>query len=131
MTLIVVTALALGGGLGYMAYRTSRMPDAFSPPPVKTVARPKPSEARFVGGQNCVACHKQEHDLWMGSHHQLAMLEANEESVLGNFNDVTFDWYGVTSRFFRDGGRYMVYTEGPGGTMDDFDIYCSGFGDFA
>ncbi|MBW2584290.1 MAG: hypothetical protein JRE36_12085 [Deltaproteobacteria bacterium] len=49
-----------------------------------TVHRPdKPAAAAaFVGGQKCAECHKSEYDQWRGSHHDLAMDEANEKSVL-------------------------------------------------
>ncbi|MFC1881455.1 multiheme c-type cytochrome [Thermodesulfobacteriota bacterium] len=49
-----------------------------------------PPAATFAGGQKCAECHKSEYDKWQGSHHDLAMDEANEKSVLGNFNNVSF-----------------------------------------
>jgi tetratricopeptide (TPR) repeat protein len=84
--------------------------------------------AAFVGGQKCADCHKGEYDQWRGSHHDLAMDEANDASVLGNFDDAVFEFLGVTARFYRKDGRFFVYTRGPGGKMGDFEVkYTFGF----
>ena len=40
------------------------------------------------------------------------MAYATDTSVLGDFNDAGFDYYGVHSRFFRQGGKYLVETDG-------------------
>jgi hypothetical protein len=61
-------------------------------------------------------------DKWNGSHHQLAMAEASDETVLGDFADAEFRQFGVTSRFYKKDGRFMVATRGPGGEMGDFEI---------
>jgi len=79
-------------------------------------------EAAFVGGQKCAECHKSEYEKWQGSHHDLAMDEANEKSVLGDFNNARFEYFDVTSRFYRQNGRFFVHTRGPDGRMDDFEI---------
>ncbi len=76
----------------------------------------------FVGGQKCAECHKGEYDKWQGSHHDLAMDEANAGTVLGNFDNARFEYFDVTARFYRKNGRFFVYTRGPGGKMDEFEI---------
>ena len=77
---------------------------------------------RFIGADACAKCHQQEHDDWVGSHHELAMKPANDDTVVGDFNDTTFTHSGVTSRFFKKDGRYFVHTDGPDGEMADFEI---------
>jgi len=57
--------------------------------------------ARFVGGKVCAGCHQEEYKLWSGSHHDLAMQVASEKTVLGDFNDKEFTYYGLKSRFNR------------------------------
>ena len=57
----------------------------------------------YVDNETCADCHRAEYDAWSGSHHDLAMQEATEETVLGDFNDATFTHFGVTSRFFENG----------------------------
>jgi Flp pilus assembly protein TadD len=78
--------------------------------------------ARFVGRQTCAACHQKEEQLWQGSHHDLAMQEANEQTVLGDFNQAQFTAFGVTSTFYRQDGLYMVQTDGPDGALHDYAI---------
>ena len=78
--------------------------------------------AQFVGSTECRDCHRPEWDGWEGSHHDLAMDVANEESVRGDFNDSEFTLFGVTSRFYRRDGGYYVYTNGPGCEMCEFQI---------
>ena len=78
--------------------------------------------ADFVGSERCAQCHQKELDLWRGSHHDLAMAEANAETVLGDFNDVEFNAHGVTSRFYQKDGGYFVRTDGPDGELHDYPV---------
>jgi hypothetical protein len=78
--------------------------------------------AAYVGGQVCAACHEDEYGSWTGSHHDLAMQEATEESVLGDFSTVNFEWFGVTSTFFKRGDEFVVTTDGPDGELRDYPI---------
>ena len=56
------------------------------------------------------------------------MQEANEQTVLGHFDDVEFSKDGVVSRFFRQDGRFMVRTDGADGQLADFEVkYTFGF----
>ena len=79
-------------------------------------------EYNFAGSKKCGECHKGEYDKWLGSHHDLAMAEANERTVLGNFNNAVFERFGVTSRFYRENGGFYVHTQGPDGKMGDFEV---------
>ncbi len=76
----------------------------------------------YVGGQVCATCHEQESSAWQGSHHDLAMQLPTAQSVLGDFNDSEFTAAGVTTRFFRDGERYMIRTDGPNGDMQNYPV---------
>ena len=78
--------------------------------------------ADYIGGGRCAQCHETEIKAWRGSHHDLAMAEANTETVLGNFNNVEFTAHGITSRFYRKNGKYYVHTDGPDGKMHDYAI---------
>lgn len=81
-----------------------------------------PSQATFVGREQCVDCHEAAYQLWFGSDHDNAMAVANEQTVLGDFNDAVFEYGGVRSRFFKKDDAYFVFTEGPGGKMDEFEV---------
>jgi len=77
---------------------------------------------RYVGRNKCISCHQEEAEQWTGSHHDKAMDEAIEETVLGDFNDAELEHHGIKSRMFKRNGKYMVHTEGPDGKMADFQI---------
>ena len=78
--------------------------------------------AEFVGSDACRDCHQSEYDKWKGSHHQLAMAAASDETVLGDFAGAELRYFGVTSRFYKKDDRFMVTTQGPQGEMGDFEI---------
>jgi predicted CXXCH cytochrome family protein len=78
--------------------------------------------AEYMGRESCKECHEKEFLLFQGSDHDMAMDTAIDKTVLGNFNDVSFTHFGITSRFYRSDGRFMVHTEGPEGNMEDFQV---------
>lgn len=78
--------------------------------------------ARFVGSQACAACHPAEHAEWSSSQHHAAMQKASGATVLGDFDGATFTYDGVESTFFKKDGRFWVRTDGPDGTLADFEI---------
>jgi predicted CXXCH cytochrome family protein len=80
------------------------------------------AEVTFVGRKTCVECHADLDRRWRGSHHDLAMQTPTEASVLGNFDGATFTHQGVTSRFFRRDGKFLVRTDGPDGRLHDYEI---------
>ncbi|MEE2639636.1 MAG: cytochrome c3 family protein [Planctomycetota bacterium] len=80
------------------------------------------SQPTYVGRESCIDCHRQQADLFHGSHHDLAMDLATPQTVLANFDNQSLAAFGVESRFFRDGDQYMVHTEGPDGAMSDFRV---------
>lgn len=80
---------------------------------------PRPS---FVGSQLCAGCHQAEAKSWGGSQHKAAMQHATDNTVLGDFNNAEFDYYGIHSRFFRDGGKFLVETDGPDGKLAAFEV---------
>jgi tetratricopeptide (TPR) repeat protein len=76
----------------------------------------------FVGSASCEECHQAAFRKWRGSHHERAMDVASEKTVLGDFADAMFTNRGVTSRFYRRGGKFYVHTEGPDGKPGEFEI---------
>jgi predicted CXXCH cytochrome family protein len=81
-----------------------------------------PAAAAFVGSETCAGCHQAEAKLWQTSQHKKAMAHATDRTVLGDFSGVTFDYHGVTSRFFRKDGKFLVETDGPDGKLATFEI---------
>lgn len=106
LTILLLVTLSLVGG--YLLYDYN-------------VGLPKDVERHYVGRNVCITCHQEQADLFSGSHHDLAMDVANEETVLAEF-DHTLTHHGLTSRMYRDGERFMVRTDGPDGEMTDFEV---------
>lgn len=76
----------------------------------------------FTGSASCQDCHADEHRNWQGSHHDLAMQLPGPDTVLADFNNAEFTYNGVTSRFYQDGDKYMVRTDGEDGKLTDFEV---------
>ena len=76
----------------------------------------------FVGDQACISCHKKEHEEWKLSDHFKAMEIANDSTVLGNFNNVVYTADGITSKFFKKGGKFFINTQGEDGLYHDYEI---------
>ena len=88
--------------------------------PVKKVVS---GEATYVGSKSCVECHKEEYHDWQGSHHDLAMDLATEETVLGDFDDTSFKTkFGIESKMSRRDGKFFIATEGPSGKTEEFEV---------
>ena len=81
-----------------------------------------PAKADFVGREQCITCHTEAYELWLGSDHDNAMDFATEVTVLGDFENAEFTHAGITSRFYRKDEGFFVFTEGPGGEMAEFEI---------
>jgi len=82
----------------------------------------------FVGSETCAGCHRGEAALWGKSQHSHAMAHATDATVLGDFNDASFDYHGVKSRFLRKDGKFLVETDGPDGKLATFEVkYTFGF----
>ena len=76
----------------------------------------------YVGDETCKKCHASEHKEWKQSDHYMSMLPANDTTVVGDFNNVTFTADGVTSRFYKKGKKFFINTEGDDGKHHDFEV---------
>ncbi len=105
--LVVVVGLA-AGGWWWHAGRWA------TPPAIRPTAH--------VGSAACASCHADVDQRWRRSHHALAMQPATEATVAGDFNGARFTYAGVTSTFTRRDGKFVVRTDGPDGTMNDYEV---------
>ena len=110
---LVGAALVVGSCPLYLVRESLRAPGARAP----AVA-----EAAFVGRAACARCHEKATLAWTGSHHDQAMTEATEATVRGDFSGVAFEGDGMKARFFRDGGKFLIETEGPDGKATAFEV---------
>ena len=123
---IAVLLLAIAG-IGWFLFSSKPAPVTYAPvsTPVAQPAKPQPvavAPATMVDEQQCQGCHSDQVKDWQGSHHQLAMQEANAETMLGDFNNVTFKAENETTRFLRKDGGFWVNTPGIDGKNADFKV---------
>ena len=76
----------------------------------------------FVGSGQCQSCHAQQYKNWQGSYHDLAMQLPTPETVLGDFNNATFIYNGITTTFSRKADKYFVRTDGEDGVLREFPV---------
>jgi tetratricopeptide (TPR) repeat protein len=79
----------------------------------------------YVGEPACAKCHEAQSNEWRASDHFRSMEVATDGTVLGDFNDASFTYAGITSSFYRRGGRYLVRTDGPDGVLREYEIKCT------
>jgi len=78
--------------------------------------------AEFLGSTSCQSCHAEEFSDWVGSHHELAMQVATQDTVLGNFDNVSFDYFGTTTTFLTRDDDFYVRTADESGEDREFRI---------
>jgi predicted CXXCH cytochrome family protein len=104
--LIAIACLVLVGA-GYLAVRQLHRP---------------PVAPEYVGTTACGACHQTEYRNWQDSDHRHAMEVADDQSVLGDFSNAHFDYFGIRSRFFTQDGKYYVETDNAKGELETFPV---------
>ncbi|MFV0934762.1 tetratricopeptide repeat protein [Pseudomonas jessenii] len=118
-------------GIGGFLFSSKPAPVFYTPvsAPVTQPDKPQPiavapavTPAKMVDEQRCQGCHSAQVKDWQGSHHQLAMQEANVETMLGDFNNVTFKTENETTRFSRKDNGFWVNTPGIDGKNADFKV---------
>ncbi|WP_445178149.1 tetratricopeptide repeat protein [Pseudomonas sp. McL0111] len=123
--------LAAVAGIGWFLFSPAPTTAPVKTAPVSSPAAPtaKPSlpvvankPATMVDEQQCQGCHSEQVKDWQGSHHQLAMQGANAETMLGDFNNITFKAENETTRFSRKGDDFWVNTPGIDGKNADFKV---------
>ncbi|HWJ73493.1 MAG TPA: tetratricopeptide repeat protein [Kaistia sp.] len=78
--------------------------------------------AGFIGSKACASCHEAEFAAWKTSDHAKAMMVATPATVSGDFGNATVEHLGSKARFYRDGARFMVETDGRDGTTQNFAV---------
>lgn len=79
-------------------------------------------EKGYVGSLQCKECHQEQYADWLTSDHYKAMQHASEQTVLGNFDDVTYTADGITSRFFKKDGKFFINTQDETGKYKDYEV---------
>lgn len=76
----------------------------------------------FVGSATCAGCHATQASDWRESDHARAMAAATPATVLGDFSNIGVTHGRHAAEFRRAGDRFLVRTDGPGGTQAEFAV---------
>ena len=87
-----------------------------------SVSYSQQTSSEFVGAKACQSCHQKEYSQWQGSHHDMSMKHADENSVLGNFNNTEFISNKEINRFYKKASQYWVNIKGADGKFHDYQI---------
>ncbi|NNE06757.1 MAG: hypothetical protein HKN15_13635 [Xanthomonadales bacterium] len=77
---------------------------------------------QFTTSDTCASCHQAEYREWKGSHHQLAMQIATNETVLGDFSNASLTYFGTQARFSRHGSQFLITLDHGNSEMEEFRI---------
>ncbi|TLX75249.1 tetratricopeptide repeat protein [Labilibacter sediminis] len=80
------------------------------------------NEAQYVGKETCIECHLNEYNDWKGSDHDKAMEHANDSTVLGDFNNQSIEYNGMTHKLYKRDGRFFALTDGESGELEEYEI---------
>ena len=84
--------------------------------------KPTGSSEIYADEGGCVKCHPSEVKAWEGTNHDNAMMEASENSILGDFENSSFTEHGRTTRFYRLREAFFVQTADGAGVLRDFEV---------
>ena len=65
----------------------------------------------YAGPDSCAKCHEENYDLWSNHAHRWMNVEANEQTVKGDFSGgpaARINYRGGTGEFFQKGGSFMM-----------------------
>jgi predicted CXXCH cytochrome family protein len=79
-------------------------------------------QATYAGSDKCQSCHQHEFSLYSQSDHFHAMDTASESSVLGDFDNSRFIYFGDTSLFYKKNNHYFISTKDSTGQKREFQV---------
>src|SRR5262245_45740672 len=74
-------------------------------------------QVAYETSKPCAMCHPGHFESWHRTFHRTMTQVASAAAVVGDFDDASLDYQGVTSRFTREGDRYFIETLSPDGAM--------------
>lgn len=105
----VVCAVCLGSASRRATRLTERVKSA------QALNRQTPADSNeggFVGSSACQSCHPAQYGSWHDSFHRTMTQRATPEAVLGDFDDVTLEYFGREYRLSRRGEEFWIAQSG-------------------
>src|SRR6476620_5916955 len=79
-------------------------------------------QTSYVGSDKCQTCHQKEFSLYSQSDHFHAMDTVSQSSVLGDFDNSRFIYFGDTSLFYKKNNHFFVSTRDSTGKRREFQV---------
>lgn len=80
------------------------------------------SEPGFTGVERCAECHTNNYAEWTRSLHSLAMTVPTDSTVVGDFDNASHSYGGVTSTMYRRDGDFYMKTPDANGQVKEYRI---------
>ncbi|MFT5370136.1 MAG: putative CXXCH cytochrome family protein, partial [Candidatus Latescibacterota bacterium] len=80
------------------------------------------SEPGFTGVKRCAECHTNNYAEWKRSLHGLAMTVPTDSTVVGDFNQASHTYGGVTTQMYRRDGDFFMKTLNAKGQVEEFRV---------
>lgn len=80
------------------------------------------SSVSYVQSDTCIRCHPAHQESWRRTFHRTMTQEANPQSVQGDFNNSSFTYDGISSRFLRDNRDFFIETLDENGRLTRYRI---------
>ena len=68
------------------------------------------SKFPYAQSTTCVSCHPGHFETWHQTFHRTMTQRADDLSVVGDFDNASFTYQGITSSFTNENGRYFIET---------------------
>lgn len=80
------------------------------------------SKVSYTQSATCNRCHPEHYKSWHKTYHRTMTQTATSEAIVGNFDNATYTYEGIVSRFRRVGEEFYIDTLGSSGRMESFKI---------
>lgn len=109
-TLVALVLIACAGSAAMRATQQSERQAASEELKEQSPARSR--QAGYVSSDACRACHPGEYSSWHRTYHRTMTQVASPTSVLGDFNEVSLEYFGRKFHLSRQGDEFWVSQEG-------------------
>ncbi len=79
-------------------------------------------EVDYIQSATCQSCHPSHYATWHDTYHRTMTQEASEMAVVGDFDNASNTFQGVTSRFYKEDEMFLIATRGFDGLMTEYEV---------
>lgn len=80
------------------------------------------AQVAYAQSTTCATCHPGHYETWHQTYHRTMTQAPSETAVLGNFNNDSLNYKGVTSRFTTENGRFFIETQATSDNIQQYEV---------